>query len=215
MEFLLFRVGQVEVLAHDVLGDAPALLAVEAEDQGGRPRAFLVATRHHDELFVEELVGHPFVGQRHPAFLALDQRDLAVVLPRQPADELGRVADRRREQEQADVLGQHAERQLPDDPALHLGEVVELVHDAGRHVGEVGPVEQPVQEDLGHDDQHRGLGVDLAAAGDHPHVLAAEAPLNRAVLHLLEFLLGQRDQGRRVIGGFPRMERLEEGRLGD
>src|SRR3954464_12818761 len=27
--------------------------------------------RHHDELFVEELVGHPFIGQRHPAFLAL------------------------------------------------------------------------------------------------------------------------------------------------
>ena len=215
VEVLLLLVGQVEVLAHDVLGDAPALLAVEAEDQGGRPRTFLVAARHHDELFVEELVGHPLVGQRHPAFPALYQGDLAVVLPRQPADELGRVPDRRREQEQADVLGQQAERQLPDDPALHLGEVVELVHDAGRHVGEVEPVEQPVQEDLGHDDEHRGLGVDLAAAGDQPHVLAAKTPLDRAVLHLLEFLLGQRDQGRRVVGDLPRMERLEEGRLGD
>ncbi|WP_231749947.1 hypothetical protein [Tautonia plasticadhaerens] len=126
--------------------------SVEAEDKGGRPGALLVAGRHHDELLVEEPVGHPFVGQRHPSFLALHQPDRAAVLPVQPADELVRIADRRREQQQADVAGQHAERQLPDDPAVDLGEVVELVHDAGRHAGEVEPVEQPIQEDFGHDD---------------------------------------------------------------
>src|SRR5262249_16245151 len=78
---------------------------------------------HVPPLLPQELVGHPAEGQRHLALLALDQLQLAPVAALQPGHELRRVADGRRQEQQPDVLGQERQRQLPDDAALHVGEV--------------------------------------------------------------------------------------------
>src|SRR5205823_6318455 len=55
----------------------------------------------------------------------------------QPLRELERVADRGRKQQQANVRRQQAQSQFPNDAALGISEVVELVHDDGGDVGEV------------------------------------------------------------------------------
>ena len=115
------------------------------------------------------------------------------------------------------MLRQQRQRQLPDDAALRVGEGVELVHDDGRDAGEVEPVrvQQPVEQDLGDDDQDAGVRVDLAVAGDQADVVAREAPALGGRLHLLELLLGQGDERRRVVGGAAGVQGLEQGRLGD
>ena len=112
---------------------------------------------------------------------------------------------------------QHAQGQLPDDAALRVGEVVELVHDDGRDVAEVEGlrVEQAVEQDLGDDDEDAGLGVDAAVAGDEADVVGLEAPAHGRLLHLVELLLGQRDERRGVIDDAAGVQGLEEGGLGD
>ncbi len=114
-------------------------------------------------------------------------------------------------------LGQHAQRQFPDDAAFEVGEAVELVHDHGRDTGEIEAlgVQQAIEQDLGDDDQHAGVGIDAAIAGDQADVVGAEAPADGAGLHLAEFLLGQGDQRRGVIGDGAGVQGLEQGRLGD
>ena len=112
---------------------------------------------------------------------------------------------------------QHAERQLPDDAALHVGEVVELVHDHGRDVAEIKTllVKEPVEQDLGHDDEDAGVGIDAAVAGDEADVVGVEAPADGGVLHLVEFLFREGDERRGVINDGVGVQCLEQGGLGD
>ncbi len=65
--------GGQHPLALELLGDAPALLAVEAEDQGGRQPRGLVPLGHSLDLLGEQLVGHPLEDQRHLALAPFDQ----------------------------------------------------------------------------------------------------------------------------------------------
>ena len=51
---LLLPVGE-QLLALELLGDVPALVAVEAEHQGRRAAGFVVAFGHDLELLVEQL----------------------------------------------------------------------------------------------------------------------------------------------------------------
>ena len=62
------------------------------------------------------------------------QFQLAPVRPLQPVEELDRVAHRRGEEHEADVLRQQVEGQFPDDAALRVREAVEFVHHHGRDV---------------------------------------------------------------------------------
>ena len=103
----LLVAGQ-DPLALDLLGHAPALLAVEAEDQGGRAADLLVAGGHVFELLGQQRVGHPVELQRHAALAPLDQLHAAVVAGAEPVDEFQRVSHRGRKQQNADVLGQKA-----------------------------------------------------------------------------------------------------------
>ena len=148
--------------------------------------------------------------QRHLALVAGDQFQLAIVAVPQPAEKLDGVAHRGREQQRADVLRQQAERQFPDDAPLGVVEAVELVH---HHGADVVKSNRPsncnpprsrcssrLKQDLGHDDQHPGVGVFAAVAGDQPHVVRLEAPADGGRLHLAELLLGQGDQRRGVVG---------------
>ena len=76
-------------------------------------------------------------------------------------------------------------------------------------------MQQAVEQDLGDDDEDAGVGVDAAIAGDEADVVGAEAPAHGRLLHLVELLLGQRDERRGVIGDAAGVQGLEEGGLGD
>ena len=76
-------------------------------------------------------------------------------------------------------------------------------------------MQEPIEQDLGDDDQDAGVGVDAAVAGDQADVLRREAPADGRGLHLLELLLGQGDQRRGVVGDGAGVQRLEQGGLGD
>ena len=76
-------------------------------------------------------------------------------------------------------------------------------------------MEQAVEEDLGHDDEHPGVRVLAPVAGDQADVIRVKAPANRRRLHLAELLLGERDQRRRVVGRLAGVQGLEQRRLGD
>ena len=112
---------------------------------------------------------------------------------------------------------QHAERQFPDDAALLVGEVVELVHDDGRDVVEIEALrmQQAIEQDFGHDDEDAGVGIDAAIAGDEADVVGLEAPAHGRFLHLVELLLGQGDERRGVINDAAGVQCLEESGLGD
>ena len=77
-------------------------------------------------------------------------------------------------------------------------------------------VQQPVQEDFGHDDQHAGVGVFAAVAGHQAHVGRAGSPsLTAAVCISRNFCSRQGDQRRGVVGRGAGVQGLEQGRLGD
>ena len=76
-------------------------------------------------------------------------------------------------------------------------------------------MQQAIQEDFGHDDQHAGRRVLAAIAGDQADVVGMESPAHGRRLHLAEFLLGQGDQRRGVVGHLAGVQGLEQGRLGD
>ena len=112
---------------------------------------------------------------------------------------------------------QQPQGELPDDAPLGIGEAVELVHHHGADVAEVErlAVQQAVQEDFGHDDQHAGVGVLAAIAGHQADVVRMESPAHGRRLHLAELLLGQGDQRRGVVGHLAGVQGLEQRRLGD
>ena len=206
-----------DLLALDLLGQRPALLAVEAEDQGGGPPRLVVAGGHFFEVLAQQHVAHPMETQRHLAFLALDQFELALVAVAEPVDEFHGVAHGGREQEGADLRRQQAQREFPDHAALGIGEAVKLVHHHGADLAEVEglAVQQAVQQDFGHDDQDAGVGVLAAIAGHQADVVGMETPAGRGRLHLAELLLRQGDQRRGVVGRGAGVQGLEQRGLGD
>ncbi len=201
----------------ELLGHIPALVAIEAKNEGRHLAGMAVALGHQHDLLGEELVGDPHVGERHLALLALDQLEPPAMAALEPGQEFARIADGRGQKQQPGVRRQQGERQFPDDPAFEIGEAVELVHDDGRDVVEVEGVgmEQAVEQDLGDDDEHARVRIDAAIAGDQAHVLGPEAPADGVFLHLAEFLFGQRDERRRVIGRGGGVQRLVQRRLSD
>ena len=94
---------------------------------------------------------------------------------------------------------------------------MELVHHHGRDLGEVERfgVQQPIEEDLGHDDEHLGVGVFASIAGDQSDVGRIEPPADGLRLHFAKLLFGERDQRRRIVGRSAGVQSLEHRRLGD
>ena len=118
--------------------------------------------------------------------------------------------------QQPHVRRQQPEGHLPDDAAFRIVETVELVHHYGRSVLEIElSVQQAIEEDFGHDHEHAGRWVLAAVAGHQADVGCLESPLHGAVLHLVELLLREGDQGSRVVRLLIGVQSLEEGRLGD
>ena len=76
-------------------------------------------------------------------------------------------------------------------------------------------MQQPIQQNFRDDDEDAGVGVDAAVPGDEADVLRVKAPFDGQFLRLAVLLLRQRDERCRVISHFPRVQRLEDGRLGD
>ena len=95
--------------------------------------------------------------QRHLSLIAFHEFQPPVVALPQPVQKLDGIADRGRQKQRADVLGQQPQRQFPDDPAFDVGEAMELVHHDRGDVAEV--------------EGRRGVG---SGKGDSPHL--CEAP---------------------------------------
>ncbi len=210
------RLGN-QVAALQLLGDVPALLTVEAEDQGRSAADVGFAFGHERQLFIEQLIADPAVAQRHAALGPFDQLQLAAVRLVEPAQELAGVAHRGRQEQQSHMRGQHGQRQFPNDPALHVGEAVKLVHYHGRDVREIegARLQQPIEQNLGHDDQHLGARVHTAIARYQADVFGLKAPAHRGGLHFGELLIRECDKRRGVIGHLAGVQGLEQRSLGD
>ena len=128
-----------------------------------------------------------------------------------PIEELAGITHGRREQQETDMLWQEPQRKLPNNAALQVGKRVELVHDDGRDGAEVKGrrIQKAIEQDLRNDDQHACVGIDAPVAGHQSDVFRLEAPALCADLHLAEFLLGESDERRRIVGGLLRVQRLE------
>ena len=106
--------------------------------------------------------------ERHRTLLGDD--DVGVAANRlQPVAELLGVGDRRAQRNQAHGLREVDDDLLPDRAAEPVGEVVHLVHDHVRQVGEqAGVGVEHVAEHLGRHDDDAGRGVDVRVAGEEP-----------------------------------------------
>ena len=100
-------------LALDLLGHRPALVAIEAEDQGRRAAGRVVALGHGLDLLAQEHVGHPVEIQRHLPLFALDQFQLPLVAVAKPVDEFHGVAHGRRQEQRADLRRQQSRATAP------------------------------------------------------------------------------------------------------
>src|SRR5207253_278575 len=92
---------------------------------------------------------------------------------------------------------------------------MELVHDNGRNIAEIEfpLVEQAIEQDFSDDNQDARLRIDAAVARNEANIVPLEAPADSGGLHLVKFLLGQRDQRRGVIRDLTSEKRLEQGSL--
>ncbi len=114
------------------------------------------------------------------------------------------------------MLWEKRQCKLPDNAALRVVEVVELVHDHGADV--VKPhfaAEKMVKEDLRDHHANMGIGVLPSISGDQPDLIALEAPSFRLVLEFAELLVGKRYKRRRVVEALPGVQGFKDGRLGD
>src|SRR5262249_52560502 len=94
---------------------------------------------------------------------------------------------------------------------------MEFIHYYGGDLGKIKAfrVQQAIEQDLGYDDQYARFGIDLPIAGDEADIVGREPPTYGLFLHLVELLLGERDQRRCVIGNGPAVQRLEQRSVGD
>ena len=94
---------------------------------------------------------------------------------------------------------------------------MKLVHDYGRDAAEIegGRVEKAIEQDFGDDHEDASVRVDAPVARHQADIFRLEAPALGAGLHLAEFLLGQGDERRRVVGDLSRVQGLEQCCLGD
>ena len=113
--------------------------------------------------------------------------------------------------------GSKPKRQLPHDAPLGIVEAVELVHHHRADLGEIKRrrMQQTVEQDLRHDDQDPRVGIDPPIPGDQSDIVRAKPPPDRQLLHLVELLVGQRDQRRRVVGDRAVVQGLEQRRFRD
>lgn len=147
----------------------------------------------------------------------LNEFERASMTAAKPVQEFGSVADRGRQEQQSDVRRQKAQRQLPDDATLGIGEAVKLIHDHGRHLAEVKGlfVQEAIEQDLRNHDEDAGARIDFAIAGDQADIVRGETPADGEFLEFIELLLGERNEGRGVIGNRAGVQRLEQGGIRD
>ena len=119
-------------------------------------RALAVAEVEGNRALVGEDVGHAAIGEL-----------------RDPLLDDGRIAQRRRHQEEA-RMAKHEQWNLPGPAALAVREIVELVHGDVGSVGGIALSQRHVGEDFGGAAEDRRGPVDRGVAGQHADVLGAE-----------------------------------------
>src|SRR4051812_20966745 len=79
---LLVRLQERQAL--ELLRQAPALLAIEAEDERGHLARVAVPLGHGDELLGEKLIGDPLVRQRNAPLGTLHELELSLMAAPEP-----------------------------------------------------------------------------------------------------------------------------------
>ncbi len=90
-----------------------------------------------------------------------------------PVRELGDVADRRREGDQANVVGQMDDHLFPDGTAVRVLEEVHLVDDHGSEVTQITSCIDHVAQHFGGHHDDRRVAVDRVVAGQQAHSVLA------------------------------------------
>ena len=165
------------------------------------------STRSLSPAVVVEQVEQPLAHQH-----VLPERDRSVLVDHDggvtahgldPATELLGVADRRREADQANLLGQVQDDLLPHRTAHPVGQEVDLVH---HHVGQrtqcFRPGVEHVAQHLGGHHHHRRVTVDRLVPGEQPDPLGP-VPAHQVIV----FLVAQRLDRRGVEALLSRLER--------
>ncbi len=147
----------------------------------------------------------------------LHQHQVAFMVRFKPARERISISDRRRKQQRLHRSRQQFERKLPNDSPFEIIEAVEFVHHDRPHVGKIKRLvmQQSVEQNLSDHDQNFCIRIDAAVARHKPHVICRKAPPHSGRLQLLEFLIGERDERRRVISRAAQFQCFEHGRFGD
>ena len=150
-------------------------------------------SRRLAEHVVHPRADHHVLPQRHGPVLVDDDRGVAAHGD-QPVAELLGVADRGREADQRDVLGELQDHLLPHGAAEPVGEVVHLVHHDEAEVGQLPAARvDHVAQHLGGHDHHLRVAVDGGVAGEQPDG-GLPVPLDEVGV----LLVGQRLDRRRV-----------------
>lgn len=194
-------------LHHDRPGALGARLIVGAELVHGRLEVVLeeVSLVVNDEQQAVPAAREHVVLQRHRA--ELGEHDVAqlVVQERDPLGELSRVRDRGAQERAADLVGQQHDRLLPDDPALSVAHVVDLVedHPADLAHDRAAPVQHRLEDLRGHD-QH-------ARVRRQGHVTGQQADFGEFLGEFPIFLIAERFDWRRVYDSLFVSERFRYG----
>ena len=215
LQLFLLSTGQ-QSSPLELLGHTPAFAAIKAEDQRRRvPCRLVFVVGHNLQLLGQQFVHHPAKRQWHTTFVTLQQSQRAVVLLIQPHDKLRRVADRRTDQQYACGFGQHSQREFPHDTPLGIVETMELVHHHGGDIvkRKLFRRQQPIEQNFGHHDQNRRVGIHPAIPGHQPHILPREPPAFCRVLQFVKLLFRQRDQRGGVVRAATGVQCLIEGRF--
>lgn len=115
------------------------------------------------------------------------------------------------------MRGQQTKGQLPNHPSFGIGEAMKFVHDDGMDIFKRKSfgMKQAIKQNLRHDDQHRRLGIDLAISCHQADIVGSKSPANRCGLHFGEFLFGERNQRRGVIGPLLGVKGFKQSRFRD
>lgn len=148
------------------------------------------------------------VLQRSGPVIGVNDVTRLLVQVAHPLGELAGIRNGGREEDVAHIVRQQDERLLPDDTALLVTHVVNLIEDHPAHLAhDLAAAVQHVPQDLGGHDQARGRGIDGHIARDQTDVL-------ELVGELAELLVGQSLDGRSVDDALLGGQRLGDGVLG-